>query len=151
MIRIIAVWDDFHHFSSGIEEYKKRLPDVELKLVKSEKSTDSKQIVRKETDRLIEILAKEKWAIIYLDIIGKTYSTEQFYEYTEKLTMQYSKITFLIGGAYWVDMERLQPYCTGTLSLSPLTFPHGMALLILLEQIYRISMIKKWSGYHHGN
>jgi 23S rRNA (pseudouridine1915-N3)-methyltransferase len=35
------------------------------------------------------------------------------------------------------------------LSFSKMTFPHLEAILILLEQIYRASMIRKGSGYHH--
>ena len=97
MIRIIAVSDDFHHFTSGIEEYKKRLPGLSLKLIKNEKSTDISRIITKETDRIIEHIEKEKLSVIYLDIQGKTYSTEAFEQYVEKLQTQHSKLTFLIG------------------------------------------------------
>jgi 23S rRNA pseudoU1915 N3-methylase RlmH len=30
-----------------------------------------------------------------------------------------------------------------------MTFPHAQAIMVLLEQLYRIFMIKKCSGYHH--
>ena len=143
MFRVIAVGDDFHHFAAGIEEYKKRLPTLSLKLIKSEKSTEIPRIIARETDRIIEYLEKEKLSIIYLDISGKTFSTEAFARYVEKVQIQKPKFAFLIGGAYGVDLDRLRPYCIDTFSLSPMTFPHGLALLVLLEQIYRVEMIKK--------
>jgi len=150
MFRIIAVSDGFQHFASGIDELKKRMPDLQIKCVKAEKSTDSIRIISRETDRIIELIEKEKLSIIYLDIGAKTYSTEDFGKYIEKISMQHPKFAFVIGGAYGVDMARLSKYCISTISLSPMTFPHSLALLILIEQLYRITMIKKGSGYHHG-
>jgi 23S rRNA pseudoU1915 N3-methylase RlmH len=97
MFRIIAVGDDFHHFTSGIEEYMKRLPSLSLKLIKSEKSTEAPRIIARETDRIIEYIEKEKLSVVYLDIAGKTYTTETFEKYIERLQIQYPKITFLIG------------------------------------------------------
>jgi 23S rRNA (pseudouridine1915-N3)-methyltransferase len=41
----------------------------------------------------------------------------------------------------------LKNYSDLELSLSDLTFPHSLALLILVEQIYRLSMIKKGTSY----
>ncbi len=150
MIKIFVVADWFHHFDESIREYIKRLPDIEIKYIKPEKTGEAVRIIEKETGRILEILSKQKNYMIYLDIWTKIYSTGALCEHLTKLEDRWEKITFLVGGAYGVDMTKLRPYIQETLSLSPMTFPHGLAFLILLEQIYRVRSIQKWTGYHHG-
>ncbi len=55
---------------------------------------------------------------------------------------------FIIGGAYGLAQEVIQA-SHFALSLSAMTFPHEMARVVLLEQIYRATAILKGSGYHH--
>lgn len=56
-------------------------------------------------------------------------------------------VTFIIGGAYGLS-PLLKSSCGEVLSLSPLTFPHKLSLVILLEQIYRAFTILKGHPYH---
>jgi len=63
-----------------------------------------------------------------------------------------SRLVFVIGGAEGLPAE-LKYNNNGNnkpilLSLSPLTFTHQFARLVLMEQIYRASEIRKGSGYH---
>lgn len=48
-------------------------------------------------------------------------------------------------------MPALSQRISGTLSLSPMTLPHSLALLVLCEQLYRVSQIRKGTSYHHHN
>lgn len=84
---------------------------------------------------------------IVLSDQGKHYSSPYFSNYLEKLSMQESKIAFIIGGAFGLsaDIVKNAPAC---LSLSDMTFPHRMAFLMLSEQLYRAYEIKRGSLYH---
>lgn len=148
-MKLLAVCDDFHHFDAAIREYMKRLPGLEIQCIKPEKSTDPKRIIEKESERIFEYLSKQKGYVLYLDILGKPLSTETLVEKITKLEDCGEKIIFLIGWAYGIDMIKLKPHIRESLSLSPMTFPHGLAFLILLEQLYRVHSIQKGSKYHH--
>lgn len=59
------------------------------------------------------------------------------------------RVAFVIGGAEGLDQRVLQR-CEFALSLSALTFPHELARLILLEQLYRALTLLKGTPYHRG-
>ena len=59
-------------------------------------------------------------------------------------------LVFLIGGAYGLDTA-VRERCEVELSLSHMTFPHEVARLMLLEQIYRGNTILKGEPYHQGD
>lgn len=150
MYKIIIFWDTFQHFETAIKEYEKRLgKDIELIKLKPSKRKNIAEIVWEETLILKEKLKKTKGFKILLFIEGNIISTEKLLELVEKNKQTYSDIVFIIGGAYGVDISLLENEINYKLSFSPMTFPHAMSYQILLEQIYRIEMIKKGSGYHH--
>jgi len=68
MIKIYVVADGFHHFDESIREYTKRLPDIEIRYIKPEKTGEIVRIIEKETGRILEVLSKQKNYTIYLDI-----------------------------------------------------------------------------------
>jgi 23S rRNA (pseudouridine1915-N3)-methyltransferase len=57
---------------------------------------------------------------------------------------------FVIGGSFGVDLEVFADMPHQTLRISDFVIPHSLALLVLIEQIYRAHEIIKGSGYHHS-
>jgi 23S rRNA (pseudouridine1915-N3)-methyltransferase len=106
--------------------------------------------MRTETERIRAYLDKSKFQVIYLDIAANACTTEQFALQLSQLKNRSVPIILLVGGAFGVDRQILTPYIASTLSLSPMTLPHGLALLVLLEQLYRVISIEKGSKYHHA-
>ncbi len=150
MIKIIIFSDTYKHFENAIKEYEKRLWNlVEIIKLKPSKSKIESEIIRQETEILKEKLEKIKWYKILLYIEWNNISTQDLYKLIEKNKQNYHEIVFVIGWAYWVDFDKIKDFIDYKLSFSKMTFPHSMALLVLLEQIYRTIMIEKWSGYHH--
>ena len=151
-MKILAVTDSFGHFEAPIREFITRLRgDVELELISPTKHKDPKFIIRTESERILTIVKKSKTRVIYLDIGAKTLSTEALSEYIVELQVSATPVVFLIGGAYGVDTTLLAPYFLRSISFSPMTLPHSLALLVLLEQVYRSIAIMRGSKYHHGS
>jgi len=56
---------------------------------------------------------------------------------------------FIIGGPYGLNEQKLTPYIDHKISFGSITLPHGLAKVILLEQLYRISTIEQGKSYHY--
>lgn len=59
-------------------------------------------------------------------------------------------VAFLVGGARGLD-EATRAAADHRLSLSPMTLPHGLARLVLAEQLYRAGTIARGEPYHRGD
>ena len=87
-------------------------------------------------------------AVIALCIEGQTCSsTELSRQLTEFGVAGKTQLTFLIGGSFGLD-EDLKRSADWRLSMSPMTFPHHLARIMLLEQIYRAYQIADGTKYH---
>ena len=86
-------------------------------------------------------------AVIALCIEGKPCSSVELSRRMEELAVAgKTQLTFLIGGV-GLD-ESLKRQADWRLSMSPMTFPHHLARIMLLEQIYRAYQISAGTKYH---
>lgn len=125
-----------------MEEYKKRLQrDFSLEI---------------QNFKSLEICLKQKqpsdfW--IFLDAKGKSFTSEGFADWVEnKKRDPHKSLVFLVGPAEGFSPEgfsqEIKAKADFLLSLSPFTLQHELALVVLLEQIYRASTILKGEPYH---
>lgn len=86
---------------------------------------------------------------IALEIDGRAIGSEAFAEGVERASARHKGIVaFLIGGADGLPRE-ISTAAHDRWSLSPLTFPHRLARLVLVEQIYRAMTILRGEPYAH--
>ena len=121
----------------GIDMYLKRLPGLEVIEIK-----DNTRI--KEEQTIKEIIKKNE-TIVTLNEKGCSLTSKQIA--TKLLNSQNQNITFVIGGPSGLSPS-LNSSASWQLSLSPLTFPHELARLLLIEQIYRAKSIIQAGPYH---
>ena len=74
-------------------------------------------------------------------------TSEEFASKIDKIFIENSNITFIIGGSYGLD-EEIKKLSSFKLSFSKMTFPHQLFRLILLEQVYRAFKINNHEEYH---
>jgi 23S rRNA (pseudouridine1915-N3)-methyltransferase len=90
--------------------------------------------------------------LVLLDPLGSIKTSEKFSDdMYEWLDRGGSRLSFVIGGAEGLPSELKYPPQGGKptmISLSTMTFTHQFARLLLIEQIYRATEIRKGSGYH---
>lgn len=87
---------------------------------------------------------------ICMDEHGKTRTSVQFARFLEDAVLDGNRTPcFIIGGAFGLSAPVLEA-CRHKISLSPMTFTHEMARVLLLEQLYRADSILRGSPYHHG-
>ena len=90
----------------------------------------------------------ETGAVVAMCIEGKTCSSEALSQKLADFALEgKSRVTFLIGGSFGLD-ETLKKQADWRLSMSPMTFPHHLARVMLLEQIYRACQITEGTRYH---
>ena len=121
----------------GIDMYLKRLPGLEVREIK-----DSTQL--KEEHTIKEIISKNEF-LVTLNENGQSFTSKQLA--TKLLNSHNQNITFVIGGASGLTSS-LNNLASWQLSLSPLTFPHEIARLLLIEQLYRAKTITQGGPYH---
>lgn len=154
VICIGKIKEDF--FKKAIIEYSKRLSKFcKLNIIElpDEKLPDKLNpslisiIKEKECDNIIKHLPKNTYTIS-LDLKGKEYSSENFAEKLDNLTLNTSSITFIIGGSLGLTDDILK-ISSEKICFSKMTFPHQLIRIFLLEQIFRTFKIINGENYHH--
>ena len=84
---------------------------------------------------------------IAMCIEGGQLSSVKLSKKIEELSLTASTLNFIIGSSFGID-EGIKKKADMRLSMSEMTFPHQLARIMLLEQIYRAFSITKGSKYH---
>lgn len=144
------------YFTMAIDEYSKRLSRYcKLNIVElpDEKTPDNasdaeeQQIKKKEGERILANI-KDQAYVIALAIQGKMLDSVELAKKLESLgTYGDSQIVFVIGGSLGLSEEVLAR-ANMKLSFSPMTFPHQLMRVVLLEQVYRAYRINCGEPYH---
>ena len=123
----------------GIDLYRKRLPGleiIELRDSTPQKEADAIQAALQSDERLIALMEE-----------GDTLASIPFARRLERYGNE--RLAFVIGGADGLTAE-LKARASWRLSLSPMTFPHELARLMLIEQLFRAQAILQGSPYHRA-
>ena len=87
-------------------------------------------------------------SVAVLAIEGKLRSSEELAEMIDRWAHSASRhLVFVIGGSYGLHPS-VKAEAWAAMSMSPMTFPHHLARVMLLEQIYRAFKIQEGSDYH---
>lgn len=140
---IVAGKPALAYAKAGVDEYLKRLSRAGGHEVVTVKAGNRDEV----STRLLE--ASKGCFRVALDERGECLSTRKFAEKLESLEMRgdVKTVAFLIGAADGHN-EELRRQCDLILTLSPFTLQHELALLVLLEQLYRVATLKSGSPYH---
>ena len=93
---------------------------------------------------------KDRHKLVLLDARGKQLSSEQLAQFLEREQAQALPLLFAVGDADGFS-EEARRQAGFVLSLGPMTLPHELARVVLLEQIYRAFTILKHHPYHLGH
>ena len=144
-----AGWEQY-----GYGEYARRMPsELSLQLheippSKRTKRTRGRREVEDEGRRLLAAVPGGA-RVVALDERGSAWTTLEFANRIERWKLDGRALALLIGGA-----DGLAPACIEAAehrwSLSPLTLPHGLARIVVAEQLYRASTILHRHPYHRA-
>ena len=143
-------------YSEACAEYQKRLTRfcrlsitelAEERLPEDPSPAQIAQALAREAEAIRARLPRGG-AVIALCVEGRELSSPALAEAMQRYAaLGVSQLTFLIGGSFGLD-EGLKASADLRLSMSPMTFPHHLARVMLLEQIYRAYQIQSGTRYH---
>ena len=93
---------------------------------------------------------KARHKLVLLDREGKQLSSEDLAQFLEREKLNAVPLLFAIGGSDGFS-EEARRLATSTISLGKMTFPHELARVVLLEQLYRAFTILSKHPYHLGH
>ena len=140
------------YLAAGIDDYRRRLANyagVEIRVLKEVRPASKPEAqVRQEEGQVLLAHLTAKSLVVALDPGGRAMNSEEL----ARLVGEWEDggrrhLTFLVGGPLGLAPEVLTR-ADFKLSLSPMTFTHEMARLLILEQLYRAFSIRAGSGYH---
>ena len=140
-------------FLEAVKEYSKRLQGycklqiVELSEIPVKNESEIARSLESEGEVILSKIPKDAY-VVAMCVEGEGISSEKLAEKMNALTVSgKSKFCFLIGGSNGLS-DSVKKRADFRLSMSKMTFPHHLARVMVLEQIYRAFKIQEGSGYH---
>jgi 23S rRNA (pseudouridine1915-N3)-methyltransferase len=96
-------------------------------------------------DEQVERRIPDRSYVSLLDTGGEAYTSEGFARWLDGRRLAARDVCFVVGGPYGTSLERVDH----RLSLGPMTLPHQLARVVLLEQLFRAHKILAGEPYHH--
>lgn len=144
MIKILCVGKiKENYLKEMISDYQKRINKYhKLEIIEVNDSNS----LSLERDLLLKHIDARDY-VITLEILGKSFKSEELASKLENTFVHYPVITFVIGSSLGLH-DDIKRRSNMALSFSEFTFPHGLFRAILLEQIYRSFKIINHEAYH---
>ena len=140
------------HWKDAAAAYAKRLRHsydlVETVIKDGDSSLAAADRTAIEGERIVQAL-QNNGKIICLDEHGAAQTSVAFSRFLRQCFDSASTPCFIIGGAYGLS-QAVKDRADKLLSLSPMTFPHELARVLLFEQLYRADSILRGRPYHHA-
>lgn len=143
------------YYSDACREYLKRLSryaSVDIKELADSPTPENPSeaqkaaVLKKEEEAILKSIAGYDIKIA-LAIEGRALSSPGLSKMLEAGFNEGKSAVFIIGGSFGLS-ENVKNACTAKISFSPMTFPHRLFRVMLLEQIYRSFKIMKGENYH---
>jgi 23S rRNA (pseudouridine1915-N3)-methyltransferase len=154
-INIIAIGNKMPAWveEAGLDFIKRMPAEIKinlllLPLIKRGKNPDIPRIVRDESRKILSAIPKGS-TLVVLDVLGQSVTTMKLSSLLDSWLQNAQDVSIVIGGPDGVSDELLSA-ASLKISLSALTFPHTLARVILLEQIYRAWSILNNHPYHRA-
>ena len=143
-------------YLSAAAEYEKRMKGYcqfnlielpEVRLPENPSQAEINAALEKEADTILSKIPKNAWFCTFTPE-GKLLTSEALAEKMKDVKLSgKSSACFLIGSSFGMA-PRLKEIADFKLSMSPMTFPHHLARVMVLEQLYRAEAIQAGSKYH---
>ena len=135
----------------AFNDYAKRLKQdhpILLTEIAPEKPGNQSETVRleREAQKIRDVISRGSHTLL-LNVTGKTYSTQTLAQQFAQWQSQTSILNFVIGGADGLAQTLTNEF-RDHWSLSPLTFPHPLVRVLLVEQLYRVVSFLGNHPYH---
>ncbi len=146
--------ENSENLQDAIQQYQEKLKFytsfemIAIPYLKNTKSLSIEEQKKKEGELILKKIETNDYVIL-MDEYGKEFTSIGFSELIQQqLNSGIKTLIFVIGGAYGFSQD-VFARAQRKISLSKMTFPHLLARLIFVEQLYRAFTILKKEPYHH--
>jgi 23S rRNA (pseudouridine1915-N3)-methyltransferase len=133
-ISVIAVGRLRPPFQDDVEHYRKLIAGLARV-----------EVVEVREDEKVPPRIPDRAYVVLLSGDGRSFDSEAFSEWLEERRHEGRELCFVIGGPRGLELES----CDLRLSLGPMTLPHQLARVVLLEQLFRAHKILAGEPYHY--